>query len=82
MLEKPLAADLSTAVKLYDAVQKSDKKLVPGLCLRLNPLFMLATPRVKGLGKTNYAYSMALGNAAGPLGPQEGVSTRSSSGGR
>jgi len=38
LLEKPLAADLSTAVKLYDAVQKSNKKLVPGLCLMLNPL--------------------------------------------
>ena len=38
LLEKPLAAGLSTAVKLNDAVQKSDKKLVPGPCLMLNPL--------------------------------------------
>jgi len=80
-LEKPLAADLSVAKKLYETAQKSDKKLVPGLCLRFNPLFTFAASHVKDLGKIHYVYSMALGNAAGLLGPQGWVSTRTRSGG-
>ncbi len=80
-LEKPLAADLKSAQNLYRAATESGRKLVPGLCLRFNPMFTYAASRVKELGRLHYAYSFALGNAAGLLGPSGWVREKRRSGG-
>jgi len=80
-LEKPLAADLATAKRLQAAVDSSGRKVVPGLCLRFNPMFQYAASRLRDLGRVQYAYSLALGNAAGLLGPAGWVSKRERSGG-
>ncbi len=80
-LEKPLAAELKSAQKLYQVTLESGRKLVPGLCLRFNPMFSYAASRAKELGKLHYVYSLALGNAAGLLGPSGWVRERKRSGG-
>ncbi|WP_449462267.1 Gfo/Idh/MocA family oxidoreductase [Tardisphaera miroshnichenkoae] len=80
-LEKPLAADLSDARKLYEDTTRERNKLVPGLCLRFNPLFQYVESRLKQLGRLHYLYTFALGNASGLLGPSGWVREKKRSGG-
>ncbi len=80
-LEKPLAAELSDAIKLYETTTREKGKLVPGLCLRFNPLFQFVQSRLKELGRLHYLYAFALGNASGLLGPSGWVRERKRSGG-
>ncbi|MGC8631817.1 MAG: Gfo/Idh/MocA family protein [Thermoprotei archaeon] len=80
-LEKPLAANLVEARKLHQLTLSYNEKVVPGLCLRFNPMFIYVASRIGALGKLHYVYRLAMGNASGVLSPSGWVRFREKSGG-